>query len=314
MGPLFAARLWGEIMTIRFDNRVAIVTGAGHGLGRAHALSLAARGAKVVVNDIGGAIDGSGGSQTPAESVVAEIKAAGGDAVANYDSVAERAGAANIVKTAVDTYGTVDILINNAGIVRDKSFHKIDLDDYEFVVQVHLMGSVYVTHAAYPIMRDKDYGRILMTTSSGGTYGTFGQTNYGAAKMGIIGLMNVLKIESARNNITVNAIAPLAATRIAEPSGIFEEYDRELVTPEAVAAMATYLVSDDCTDSGNVIVATAGYYSKIHIVESAGINCDPRAQVTPEQLAKQWDQITELRDPKPYFDSGENLRAVMAKE
>ena len=301
-------------MTIRFDNRVAIVTGAGHGLGRAHALSLAARGAKVVVNDLGGAIDGRGGSQTPAEAVVAEITAAGGEAVANYDSVADRAGAANIVKTAVDAYGTVDILINNAGIVRDKSFHKMALDDYEFVVQVHLMGSVYVTHAAYPIMRDKDYGRILMTTSSGGTYGTFGQTNYGAAKMGIIGLMNVLKIESARNNIAVNAIAPLAATRIAEPSGIFEEYDAELVTPEAVAAMATYLVSEECTDSGNVIVATAGYYSKIHIVESAGINCDPRAAVTPDQLAEQWAQITELRDPKPYFDAGENLRAVMAKE
>ena len=156
-------------MTIRFDNRVAIVTGAGHGLGRSYALALAARGAKVVVNDIGGAIDGSGGSQTPAEAVVAEITGAGGEAVANYDSVADRASAANIVKTAVDAFGTVDILINNAGIVRDKSFHKMELDDYEFVVQVHLMGSVYVTHAAYPIMREKDYGRILMVTAPAST-------------------------------------------------------------------------------------------------------------------------------------------------
>lgn len=301
-------------MTIRFDNRVAIVTGAGHGLGRSYALSLAERGAKVVVNDIGGAIDGSGGSQTPAESVVAEIKAAGGEAIANYDSVADRASAANIVKTAVDTFGTVDILINNAGIVRDKSFHKIELDDYEFVVQVHLMGSVYVTHAAYPIMREKDYGRILMVTSSAGLYGNFGQANYGAAKMGIVGLMNTLKVESARNNITVNTMAPLAATRIAEPSGIFEEYDADLVTPDAVAAMATYLVSEDCTDTGNVIAATAGYYSKIHIVESAGIHVDPRAPITSEDLAAQWGKITELRDPKPYFDAVENLRAVMAKE
>ena len=301
-------------MTIRFDNRVAVVTGAGNGLGRSYAMALAARGAKVVVNDLGGAIDGSGGSQMPAEAVVAEITAAGGEAVANFDSVADRAGAANIVQTAIDAYGTVDILINNAGIVRDKSFHKMELDDYEFVIQVHLMGSVYVTRAAYPIMREKDYGRILMVTSSGGTYGTFGQTNYGAAKMGIVGLMNVLKIESARNNITVNAIAPLAATRIAEPSGIFNEYDPELVTPEAVAAMAAYLVSEECTDSGNVIAATAGYYSKIHIVESTGINCDPRAPVTPDQLAEQWAQITELRDPRPYFDAVENLRAVMAKE
>jgi len=301
-------------MTIRFDNRVAIVTGAGHGLGRSYALALAARGAKVVVNDIGGAIDGSGTSQTPAETVVAEITEAGGEAVANYDSVADRDSAANIVATAVDAFGTVDILINNAGIVRDKSFHKMDLDDYEFVVQVHLMGSVYVTHAAYPIMRDKDYGRILMVTSSAGIYGNFGQANYGAGKMGVVGLMNTLKVEAARNNITVNTLAPLAATRIAEPSGIFDEYDANLVTPDAVTAMVTYLVSEDCTDSGNIIAATAGYYSKVHIVESDGIHLDPRAPVTPEQLAGQWSEITELRDPKPYFDAVEHLRAKMAKE
>lgn len=301
-------------MTIRFDNRVAIVTGAGHGLGRSYALALAVRGAKVVVNDIGAAVDGSGGSQTPAEAVIAEIAAAGGEAVANYDSVADRAGAANIVRTAVDAFGTVDILINNAGIVRDKSFHKMDLDDYEFVMQVHLLGSVYVTHAAFPIMREKDYGRILMVTSSAGLYGNFGQSNYGAAKMGIVGLMNTLKVESSRNNIVINTLAPLAATRIAEPSGIFNEYDPELVTPDAVTAMVTYLVSEDCTDSGNIIAATAGYYSKVHIVESAGIHVDPSAPITPEQLGDQWGQITELRDPKPYFDAVEHLRAVMAKE
>jgi NAD(P)-dependent dehydrogenase (short-subunit alcohol dehydrogenase family) len=301
-------------MAIRFDNRVAIVTGAGHGLGRSYALALATRGAKVVVNDIGGAIDGSGESQTPAEAVVAEITQAGGEAVANYDSVASRASATNIVKTAVDAFGTVDILINNAGIVRDKSFHKMALDDYEFVVQVHLMGSVYATHAAYPIMREKDYGRILMVTSSAGIYGNFGQANYGAAKMGIVGLMNTLKVEAARNNIAINTMAPLAATRIAEPSGIFDEYDAELVTPDAVTAMVTYLVSEDCTDSGNIIAATAGYYSKVHVVESAGIRLDPRAPVTPEQLVGQWPQITELRDPKSYFDAVEHLRANMAKE
>ena len=301
-------------MTLSFDNRVAIVTGAGHGLGRSYALSLAARGAKVVVNDIGGAIDGSGGSQSPAGAVVGEITGAGGQAVANYDSVAERDSAANIVQTAVDAFGTVDIVINNAGIVRDKSFHKMELDDYEFVVQVHLMGSVYVSRAAFPIMRDKDYGRILMVTSSAGIYGNFGQSNYGAAKMGVIGLMNTLKVESARNNITINTIAPLAATRIAEPSGIFNEYDRELVTPDAVTAMVTYLVSEDCTETGNIIAATAGYYSKVHIVESDGLHINPRSAITPEQLADQWEQITELRDPKPYFDAVEHLRAKMAKE
>ncbi|MDH3737869.1 MAG: SDR family NAD(P)-dependent oxidoreductase, partial [Alphaproteobacteria bacterium] len=294
--------------------RVAIVTGAGHGLGRSYALALAARGAKVVVNDIGGAIDGSGGSQTPAEAVVAEITAAGGESVANYDSVADRAGGANIVKTAVDAFGTVDIVINNAGIVRDKSFHKMELDDYETVVQVHLMGSVYVTRAAFPIMREKDYGRIVMVTSSAGIYGNFGQSNYGAAKMGVIGLMNTLKVESARNNIKVNTIAPLAATRIAEPSGIFNEYDAELVTPDAVTAMVTYLVSEDCTDSGNIIAATAGYYSKVHIVESDGLHVDPRSAITPEELAGQWQTITEMTNPKPYFDAVEHLRAKMAKE
>lgn len=301
-------------MTIRFDNRVAIVTGAGHGLGRSYALALGARGAKVVVNDIGGAIDGSGGSQTPAEAVVAEIVAAGGEAVANYDSVADRDAAANIVKTAVDAFGTVDILINNAGIVRDKSFHKMDLDDYEFVMKVHLLGAVYVTHAAFPIMREKDYGRILMVTSSAGIYGNFGQSNYGAAKMGVIGLMNTLKVEAARNNIKINTMAPLAATRIAEPSGIFNEYDADLVTPDAVTAMVTYLVSEDCTDTGNIIAATAGYYSKVHIVESDGLHVDPRAPITAEQLGAKWDQITEMRDPKPYFDAVEHLRAKMAKE
>jgi NAD(P)-dependent dehydrogenase (short-subunit alcohol dehydrogenase family) len=300
-------------MTIRFDNRVAIVTGAGHGLGRSYALALGARGAKVVVNDIGGAIDGSGGSQTPAEAVVAEIVAAGGEAVANYDSVADRDAAANIVQTAVDAFGTVDILINNAGIVRDKSFHKMDLDDYEFVVKVHLLGAVYVTHAAFPIMREKDYGRILMVTSSAGIYGNFGQSNYGAAKMGVIGLMNTLKVEAARNNIKINTMAPLAATRIAEPSGIFNEYDPELVTPDAVTAMVTYLVSEDCTDTGNIIAATAGYYSKVHVVESDGLHVDPREPITAEQLGAKWDQITEMRDPKPYFDAVEHLRAKMAK-
>jgi NAD(P)-dependent dehydrogenase (short-subunit alcohol dehydrogenase family) len=301
-------------MTIRFDNKVAIVTGAGQGLGRSYAIALAARGAKVIVNDIGGAIDGSGSSQTPAEEVVDEIIKAGGEAVPNYDSVANRESATNIVKTALDSFGTVDILINNAGIVRDKSFHKMDLNDYEFVVQVHLMGSVYVTHAAYPIMREKNYGRILMVTSSAGIYGNFGQSNYGAAKMGIIGLMNTLKVETERNNININTLAPLAATRIAEPSGIFDQYDANLVTPEAVTAMATYLVSEECIESGNIIAATAGYYSKVHVVEGTGMRMDPHSKATPELIEKQWETILKLQEPKPYYDAVEHLNNVMAKE
>lgn len=301
-------------MTIRFDGRVAIVTGAGHGLGKSYALALGARGAKVVVNDIGGAIDGSGGSATPADAVVEEIRAAGGEAVANYDSVAERETAANIVQTAIDSFGSIDIVINNAGIVRDKTFHKMTLDDYEFVVKVHFLGSVYVTHAAFPHMRDANYGRILMVSSNSGLYGNFGQTNYSAAKMAVVGFMNTLKLEGARNNITINALAPLAATRIAEPSGIFKVYDAELVTPEAVAAMVSYLVSEECTDSGNVLSATAGYYSRIQVMEGAGVRVDPRDTMTPEKIAELWPQIIAMDDPHGYNDAVENLTAVMAKE
>lgn len=301
-------------MTVRFDNRTAIVTGSGHGLGRSYALALAARGARVVVNDIGGAIDGSGGSQTPADAVVEEIRAAGGEAVASYDSVAERDSAANIVQTAMDAFGSVDIVINNAGIVRDRSFHKMTLDDFEFVVRVHLLGSAFVTHAAFPHMREAGYGRILMVSSNAGIYGNFGQTNYSSAKMGMIGLMNTLKLEGARYDITANALAPLAATRIAEPSGIFDRYDPELVTPDAVAAMVTWLVSENCKDSGQIISATAGYYSRIHVVEGEGVRVDPRAPITPERIGELWPQITEMTNPKPYHDAVENLSAVMAKD
>ena len=301
-------------MTIRFDGRVAIVTGAGHGLGKSYALELGARGAKVVVNDLGGAIDGSGGSQTPADQVVEEIRAAGGEAIASYDSVAEQESAANIVQTAVDTFGGVDIVINNAGIVRDKTFHKMSLDDYEFVVKVHFLGSIYVTHAAYPYMREANYGRILMVSSNSGLYGNFGQTNYSAAKMAVVGFMNTLKLEGARNNIVVNALAPLAATRIAEPSGIFETYDRELVTTDAVAAMVAYLVSEDCNDSGNVIAATAGYYSRIQVMEGQGVQVDPREKISPERISELWPQIVAMENPRAYNDAVENLTDVMAKE
>lgn len=301
-------------MTIRFDGRAAIVTGAGQGLGKSYALALAARGAKVVVNDLGGAIDGSGTSATPADAVVDEIRAAGGEAVANYDSVADRDSAANIVQTALDSFGSADIVINNAGIVRDKTFHKMSLDDYEFVVKVHFLGSVYVAHAAYPHMREANYGRILMVSSNSGLYGNFGQTNYSAAKMAVVGFMNTLKLEGARSNITINALAPLAATRIAEPSGIFETYDADLVTPEAVAAMVAYLVSENCTDSGNVISATAGYYSRIQVMEGAGVQVDPRETMTPEKISELWPQIVAMNDPKGYTDAVANIADVMAKE
>src|SRR5580693_9737296 len=210
---------------IRFDGKVAIVTGAGGGLGRQHALELARRGAKVVVNDLGGAVDGSGGSSEAAMKVVEEIKAAGGEAIANGSSVTDDAGVALMVKDAMDAWGRVDILIANAGVLRDKSFSKMEIADFEFVVNVHLMGTVKPAKAVWEIMREQNYGRIVVTTSSSGLYGNFGQSNYGAAKLGLIGLMNTLKLEGQKNNVHVNAIAPVAATRMTEailPPGVAE--------------------------------------------------------------------------------------------
>jgi NAD(P)-dependent dehydrogenase (short-subunit alcohol dehydrogenase family) len=203
-------------MGIDFKGKVAIVTGAGGGLGRAHALELAKRGAKVVVNDLGGAMDGSGGSSKAAEAVVAEIKAAGGEAIATGSSVSDRKGVDNLVKQTMEAFGRIDILINNAGILRDKSFKKMELDDFQIVIDVHLMGSAYCTKAVWPIMTEQNYGRIVMTTSPSGLYGNFGQANYGAAKLGVVGFMNTLKIEGAKNNVRINAIAPVAATRMTE--------------------------------------------------------------------------------------------------
>ncbi|MEO2168708.1 MAG: SDR family NAD(P)-dependent oxidoreductase, partial [bacterium] len=222
-------------MSVRFDEKVAIVTGSGNGLGRSHALQFAARGAKVVVNDLGGAVDGSGGSSKAAENVVAEIKAAGGEAIANGSSVSDRAGAQKLVQDAIDAYGRVDILVNNAGILRDRTFKKMELDDFHLVVDVHLMGSVYCTRFVWEQMLSQGYGRIVMTTSSSGMYGNFGQSNYGAAKMGVIGLMNVLKIEGLKANVHVNTIAPTAGTRMTEdlgfPKEAFDALKPELVSP-----------------------------------------------------------------------------------
>src|SRR5262245_6003289 len=196
-------------MGIDFTGKVAIVTGAGGGLGRTHALELAKRGAKVVVNDLGGAMDGTGGSSAAAEKVVAEIKAAGGTAIANGSSVTDKKGVENLVKQTVEAFGRIDILINNAGILRDKSFKKMELEDFQLVIDVHLMGSVYCTKAVWPIMNEQNYGRIVMTTSPSGLFGNFGQTNYGAAKLGVVGFMNTLKIEGAKTNVKINAIAPV---------------------------------------------------------------------------------------------------------
>ena len=254
-------------MNLDFKGRVAIVTGAGGGLGRQHALALAARGAKVVVNDLGGARDGSGGSLSAAESVVAEIRAAGGEAIANGASVTDFDAVQAMVKEAVDTWGRVDILVNNAGILRDKSFAKMELADFRLVVDVHLMGAVHCCKAVWPYMNEQKYGRILMTTSSSGLYGNFGQSNYGAAKLALVGLMQTLSIEGAKNNIRVNSLAPTAATRMTED--LMPEAVLAALKPEAVVPAMLVLVSEDAP-TRTTLCAGAGSIEAAHITLTDG--------------------------------------------
>ena len=275
-------------MTIRYDGRVAIVTGAGQGLGRSHALELARRGARVVVNDLGGATDGTGRDTTPAQRVVAEIEAMGGEAIANGANVASYDEVEAMVSEARARWGRVDILVNNAGILRDKSFAKGSLDDFRLVLEVHLMGTVNCTKACWDTMREQEYGRIVVTTSSSGLYGNFGQTNYGAAKMGVVGLMNTLVLEGAKYNIRVNALAPTAGTRMTE--GLIPEKAFDLLTPETVTPAVLYLVSEDGPNR-TILCAGAGGYAVSRIVESEGMWLPP-AEQTPEGIAAHWSQIT----------------------
>ena len=221
-------------MTISFENKVVIVTGSGGGLGRCHALQFAQRGAKLVINDLGGAVDGSGGSSEAADKVVQEIKDMGGEAISNGSSVTDKEGVQKLVDDAMSAYGRIDVLVNNAGVLRDKSFAKVTLDDFEFVVDVHLMGSVYCSKAVWPIMVEQQYGRIIMTSSSSGVFGNFGQANYGSAKLGVVGLMNTLRIEGQKNNIKVNSLIPVAATRMTENLGMPEEVLKQL-KPESTS-------------------------------------------------------------------------------
>ncbi|HEX7441780.1 MAG TPA: SDR family NAD(P)-dependent oxidoreductase [Caldimonas sp.] len=255
-------------MTLRFDKRVAIVTGAGGGLGRQHALALAARGAKVVVNDLGGTIDGNGATPTAALAVVEEIRAAGGEAIASGASVTDAAAVRAMVAATMQAWGRVDILVNNAGILRDKSFAKMELADFRLVVEVHLMGAVHCSKAVWDIMRAQNYGRIVMTTSSTGLFGNFGQSNYGAAKMALVGLMQTLSIEGAKHDIRVNCLAPTAATRMTEnllPEAVLKLFEPGAVTPGLLA-----LVGEDAP-TRTILCAGAGSFERAHVCLTQGV-------------------------------------------
>ena len=297
-------------MTISFKDKVAIVTGAGGGLGRCHALQFAERGAKVIVNDLGGSVDGSGGSSEAADKVVEEIKAMGGDAISNGSSVTDKAGVKKLVDDAMAAYGRIDILVNNAGVLRDKSFAKVTLDDFEFVVDVHMMGSVYCTKAVWPIMVEQKYGRIVMTSSSSGIFGNFGQSNYGSAKMGVVGLMNTLRIEGQKNNIKVNSLVPVAATRMTEnlgmPDAVFDS-----LKPESVSPAVIFMASEDAPD-GVMISAGAGVFAMAEIVHSEGIALKGD-DLNADMLAEKWSKASDMTNSKALRSGAEHTAHIFKK-
>jgi NAD(P)-dependent dehydrogenase (short-subunit alcohol dehydrogenase family) len=295
-------------MAISFTNRVAIVTGAGGGLGRAHALYLAKLGAKVVVNDLGGSLDGNGGNSHAAEKVVAEITSAGGQAIANGASVNDDAGVEQLVRQTMDKWGRIDVLIANAGILRDKSFAKMEVKDFEAVINVHLMGTVKSAKAVWDIMKSQAYGRIVVTTSSTGLYGNFGQTNYGAAKLSLVGFMNSLKLEGAKDNIKVNALCPVAATRMTE--ALMPPAVLEMLKPEFVSPAMAYLASEDAP-TGMILTAAAGVFSAAQIVETDGVNLGHGASA--DDIAAHMAQIADWSTATHYGQGGEQSAKFFAR-
>ena len=288
-------------MTIRFDEKVAIVTGAGGGIGKQHALELARRGAKVVVNDLGGSVDGSGASDA-ANEVVELIKSEGGEAISNGASVTDLNAVKAMIEQTMTEWGRVDILVNNAGILRDKSFHKITLEDFNLVMDVHFQGSLNCTHTVFPIMRDQEYGRIIFTSSSSGVFGNFGQTNYGSAKMAMIGLMNTLKIEGQNKNVFTNSITPVAYTRMTE--GLIPEDFGKNLQPEYVTPAVIYLASDDAPN-GVIMAAGAGVFSRIFVHETMGVSLGMDEDMTPENIQANWDKISNMEDARALQNGGE---------
>jgi NAD(P)-dependent dehydrogenase (short-subunit alcohol dehydrogenase family) len=293
---------------LRFDGRVAIITGAGGGLGRSHALQLARRGAQVLVNDLGGAVDGSGSSMTAADRVVDEITAFGGIAAPNHDSVATSDGGQAIVQAAIDAFGRIDILVNNAGILRDKAFHKMDDNMIQSVIDVHLKGALYVSQPAYRLMREQGYGRIVNTSSASGLFGNFGQANYGAAKAGLAGLTRVLALEGASHGIKVNAIAPIAATRMtADILGTLAEK----VSPDSVSPMVAYLAHEECAVNGHVYSVAGGRIARIFVAETHGVVL---GENTPEEIRSKLSLIDVMDGERYYLPSSlEDETTIIAK-
>jgi NAD(P)-dependent dehydrogenase (short-subunit alcohol dehydrogenase family) len=298
------------VTDISFDGRVVIVTGAGHGLGKTYALELAKRGAAVVVNDLGGARDGTGASSSAADEVVEEIKAAGGDAAASYDSVATPEGGAAIVTTAIDKFGKIDVVINNAGILRDKSFANLEWADLDAVLDVHLKGAFYVTQPAFRVMKDQGYGRLVFTSSNAGMFGNFGQTNYGAAKTGLTGFSNVLAIEGAKYGIKSNVVMPVARTRMTEellgPAA-------DLLDPELVTPLVVYLASEACEVTHEVFSAAAGRYSRVFIGLTDGWFAGKGNKPSAEEIAKHWDDIENRDGYIVPLSSGDELTGLLPK-
>ena len=289
---------------ITFDGRVAVVTGAGGGLGKEYALELGRRGAMVVVNDLGGAVDGSGSSQSAADVVVGQIREAGGDAVANYDSVATREGGAAIIQTAVDSFGGVDIVINNAGILRDKSFANMTLDEVDAVLDVHLRGAFHVSHPAFQLMKERGYGRFVHTTSASGLFGNFGQVNYGAAKAGLVGLSNVLAIEGAKYNIKSNAVAPTARTRMTEDVlGPFVE----MFDPVQVMPMVVYLCSEENELTHEIFTVGGGRYGRVFIGTNTGWCAGQGVVPSIEEVREHLPEIRDITEHVVPGDINEEL-------
>jgi len=294
---------------IAFDEQVAIVTGAGQGLGRSHAMALAARGARVVVNDLGGARDGTGSSLSAASSVVAEIEACGGEAMADGADVTDEVAIGSMVERALERWGRIDILVNNAGFLRDKSFANMSQSDFDLVVNVHLTGTVMCTKAVWGQMRDQAYGRIVVTTSSSGLYGNFGQANYGAAKLGVVGLMNTLRAEGEKYDIRVNALSPVAHTRMTED--LLPQEAKEVLKPEEVSPGVVFLVSKDAPN-GMILAAGAGGYAAVRIYETPGIWLE-EGQRTPENIAARLDDIVDPNGQREFLSGGEQTMKFLGK-